>query len=101
MRPRTLPDATCQICRSIFRPRSGNPNRFCSRKCYRGGTEQYHSPASIAGVRTYWDAGLTLTQIGRKIGVTRNVVAGIVHRNKFTPRPSPIRRTASSCNPPL
>lgn len=53
-----------------------------------------HSDGAIAFARELWDAGLSINRIGNQMGVTRNVIVGIAHRNEFPPRPSPIRRRA-------
>ena len=45
---------------------------------------------TIARARRLWDQGLSVTAIGRHLGVTRNVIVGIAHRNGFAQKPSPI-----------
>lgn len=41
-------------------------------------------------LKKHWNSGLSISQIGRKLGVTRNAVAGKAHRLKLPKRQSPI-----------
>ncbi len=48
-------------------------------------------------LKKLWDEGLSISQIGEQLGVTRNAVAGKAHRMDLKKRQSPI--TASSKKP--
>ena len=37
----------------------------------------------LSQLRTLWDEGLSISQIGEKMGVSRNAIAGKVHRMKL------------------
>ena len=43
-------------------------------------------------LKTLWDSGLSISQIGEQLGVTRNAVAGKAHRLKLSKRQSPISK---------
>jgi GcrA cell cycle regulator len=43
-------------------------------------------------LRELWDEGLSLNEIGRRIGVSKNAVMGKSHRMDLPARPSPIKR---------
>jgi hypothetical protein len=49
-----------------------------------------YSDEYIRRVRALFDQGLSYKLIGLRLGVSETVIAGIVHRNGFPPRPSPI-----------
>lgn len=49
-----------------------------------------HSPEKVERVRQLWENGLSYGGIGRVIGETCGVVAGIVTRNKFPRRDRPV-----------
>jgi len=49
-----------------------------------------HPPKTIARARQLWGRGLSMTEIGKAMGVSKNIVAGLSHRNGFPERPSPI-----------
>jgi GcrA cell cycle regulator len=49
--------------------------------------------AKIARLRADWRAGLSITQIGKNLGLTRNAVVGKAHRLGLNKRASPIMRT--------
>lgn len=53
-----------------------------------------HSDETIARARELWAMGLSTSEIGRAMGVNKNVIVGIAHRNGFPGRPSPIKRAA-------
>lgn len=54
--------------------------------------ESKYSALFLKECREHWNAGLSITEIGRRFSVSRNVIIGVVHRNEgFTPRGSPIR----------
>ena len=46
-----------------------------------------------------WGQGLSITQIGLKLGVTRNAVVGKVHRMGLPKRQSPIVRSDKPFEP--
>ena len=46
-------------------------------------------------LRELWDEGLSITQIGDALGVSRNAIAGKAHRMGLPKRPSPISKTSS------
>ncbi len=45
-------------------------------------------------LKQLWDEGLSISQIGEKLGVTRNAVAGKAHRLNLKKRQSPISASA-------
>jgi GcrA cell cycle regulator len=47
---------------------------------------------SIAQLRALWAEGHTTTEIGRRMGVSKNAIVGKAHRLDLPARPSPIRR---------
>ena len=47
-------------------------------------------------LRKLWDKGLSISQIGEELGVTRNAVAGKAHRLKLPKRQSPIAKKYST-----
>ncbi|MHB1310517.1 MAG: GcrA family cell cycle regulator [Gemmatimonadaceae bacterium] len=49
-------------------------------------------PERIAELRRLWDTGLTATQIGCRLGLSKNAVIGRAHRLHLPPRPSPLGR---------
>jgi GcrA cell cycle regulator len=63
--------------------------------------EQRSSPGSKRGeafdadLRRLWGVGDSISAIGRKLGVSRNVVVGRAHRLDLPGRESPIRRDNS------
>ena len=44
-------------------------------------------------LKELWESGLSISQIGEQLGVTRNAVAGKAHRLKLPKRQSPISKT--------
>lgn len=60
------------------------------------------SPAREALLRRLWDEGLSCSEIGRRIRMSKHAVQGKARRLGLTPRPSPIRRrTTPALLPPL
>lgn len=49
------------------------------------------APEQIAELRRLWPTGLSTTEIGRRLGVSKNAVVGKAHRLELIARPSPIR----------
>lgn len=58
------------------------------------GAVPVHSAEFIASALALWRGGFSATSIGDKLGVSKNVIIGIAHRNNFPPRPSPIKPVA-------
>lgn len=48
-----------------------------------------------------WDEGLSISQIGKALGVSRNSIAGKAHRMGLPKRPSPISKAKSSIVKPV
>lgn len=94
-KPRTLPNRACKACGRSFVFRGRVTSRFCSRRCSDGSHDDAHSPEFIAWVRVLWDAGHSISQIAAMAtleygwAISRNVIAGITHRNDFPPRAGP------------
>tara|TARA_Y100001970_G_scaffold294331_1_gene450792 strand:+ start:100590 stop:101003 length:414 start_codon:yes stop_codon:yes gene_type:complete len=53
------------------------------------------TPERVDQLRKLWDEGLTTSEIGKNIGVSKNAVVGKAHRLELPSRPSPIRRGVS------
>lgn len=53
---------------------------------------QIHPPETIRAARAFWGAALSTAEIGRNLGVTKNVIVGLAKRNDFPPRPSPLKQ---------
>ena len=54
---------------------------------------QHQTPWTVerdAQLRSLWDAGLSGTEIGKRMGITKSAAIGRVHRLKLAPRVSPI-----------
>ena len=88
-----------------------NPDDFNQKR------QQSHSDETIQLAAKLWNEGLSGSQVGKRLGVSRNVVIGLAHRNpslfvhkgkvtlqpKFEPMPAPKRgerRSASSPKSP-
>lgn len=54
------------------------------------------TPAALARLRLYWNAGMSTAEIGAKLGTTKSAIVGKAHRLKFPARPSPIRRNGAT-----
>ena len=54
----------------------------------------------LAQLRKLWDEGLSISQIGDLLGVSRNAIAGKAHRMGLPKRPSPISKTAKETKKP-
>ncbi len=52
------------------------------------------TPERISALIALWEEGLTTSEIGNRLGVTKNAVVGKVHRLGLPKRQSPIRKTA-------
>ncbi|MCC7166306.1 MAG: global cell cycle regulator GcrA-like protein [Rhodospirillales bacterium] len=50
------------------------------------------SEETITELTKLWDAGFSTSEIGRRIGVSKNAVVGKAHRLGLISRPSPIKR---------
>ena len=53
------------------------------------------TPERIAEVERLWNEGLTTSEIGRRLGISKNAVVGKVHRMGLPSRQSPIQRKPS------
>jgi len=51
-----------------------------------GKFQRVHSQETIDTARRYWDAGMTATEIGRKMGVSKSTIIGVAYRNNFSLR---------------
>jgi GcrA cell cycle regulator len=51
------------------------------------------TPEKIEELTRLWSEGLSITQIGKQLGLTRNAVVGKAHRLGLSKRPSPIIRS--------
>lgn len=52
-------------------------------------------------LKILWEEGLSISQIGEALGVSRNSIAGKAHRMGLPKRPSPIAKTKSSTVKPV
>jgi len=62
------------------------------------------TPEKVENLKTLWSQGLSITQIGKHLGMTRNAVVGKAHRIGLEKRTSPIvrrPRPAAPIQPPL
>jgi GcrA cell cycle regulator len=55
---------------------------------------------TVSRLRSLWDEGHSTSEIGRRLGVSKNAVIGKARRLKLSRRPSPIRPAGSGCPPP-
>ena len=52
-----------------------------------------HTANVVANARWLWEKeGLSARKIGEAMGLSKDVIIGIAHRNNFPARPSPIKR---------
>lgn len=58
------------------------------------------TPERIKILIGFWEEGLPTSEIGRRLGVTKNAVVGKVHRLGLKKRQSPIRQSSSSSAQP-
>ncbi|MCW8915060.1 MAG: GcrA family cell cycle regulator [Magnetovibrio sp.] len=58
------------------------------------------TPERIKILIGLWEEGLPTSEIGRRLGVTKNAVVGKVHRLGLKKRQSPIRQTSASSSQP-
>ena len=63
-------------------------------------TDNSWTDERLAQLRKLWDDGLSISQIGDALGVSRNAIAGKVHRMGLPKRPSPISKTVSEVKKP-
>lgn len=52
------------------------------------------TPEQIADLMRLWNDGLSTSEIGKRLGITKNAVVGKAHRLHLSARPSPIKRVA-------
>ena len=53
----------------------------------------FWTPERIAELTRLWNAGLTTSEIGMQLGISKNAVVGKAHRLHLSARPSPIKRS--------
>jgi GcrA cell cycle regulator len=53
----------------------------------------------IDELRQLWSEGLSTSEIGKRLGVSKNAVVGKAHRLHLSSRPSPIRRVFRAAGP--
>ena len=51
------------------------------------------TPEQISELTRLWAEGLTTSEIGKRLGISKNAVVGKAHRLHLSARPSPIKRT--------
>ena len=76
----------CERCGALF-PIADENSRFCSRRCNGGkGRPSSHTQGFIREALKLWKRGLSYTEVGQALGVTKGTIAGIAHRNDFPHR---------------
>lgn len=50
-------------------------------------------------LRAFWDEGHSTSEIGRRMGITKNAVIGRAHRLRLPARPSPIKVNQAQAQP--
>lgn len=60
----------------------------------RGPTVVSHPAELVETARYLWGLGMSMSKCAMALGISRNAVSGIAHRNDFPARLSPIRRGA-------
>jgi GcrA cell cycle regulator len=53
----------------------------------------FWTPERINELTKLWNAGLTTSEIGMQLGISKNAVVGKAHRLHLSARPSPIKRS--------
>ncbi len=51
------------------------------------------TPERIVELTRLWNEGLTTSEIGKRLGISKNAVVGKAHRMQLSSRPSPIKRS--------
>lgn len=59
------------------------------------------TPERISALIALWDTGLTTSEIGNRLGITKNAVVGKVHRLGLPKRQSPIRKSVVKAPKPV
>lgn len=91
-------EIACAGCGSRFSGVPSQERKYCSCLCANRSsrnTYRVHTDDVLRTCRRLWNAGMSISAIGVRLNVTRNVVAGIAWRNDFPARPSPIKRVAA------
>jgi GcrA cell cycle regulator len=57
--------------------------------------------AALQNLRSWWDLGVSTTEIGVRLQTSKNAIVGKAHRLNLAPRPSPIDRSRVVMLPPL
>lgn len=91
-------EIACAGCGLRFSGAPSQERKYCSHFCANRSSRNIHRVHTDDVLRTcrrLWNAGMSISAIGVRLNVTRNVVVGIAHRNGFPGRPSPIKRVAA------
>ena len=92
-----LSDALAAYDREAAALRAANQFRVSIRAPARGATPW--TPTLDARLRAEWATGTSASEIGRRLGVSKNAVIGRAHRLYLPPRPSAIRRKGEPSPP--